>query len=131
MAGMSSIVALDIVNGLLITGGVLIAAPFALKAAGGWTQLTQTLPETHFTVYGATGIAAALGLFMPIGPITVAAPMTFSKSRRRRAFFILRLHPASVTRPSFLCFGVVSRWVDALSDLLHFLAVAGYAAYNR
>ncbi|MEJ2084666.1 MAG: sodium:solute symporter family protein [Acidobacteriota bacterium] len=65
MAGMTSIVALDLFNGILITAGVLIAAPLALKGAGGWTKLTQTLPETHFSVFGATGIAAALGLFLP------------------------------------------------------------------
>ena len=65
MAGMTSIVALDVINGLMITLGILIAAPLALKAAGGWSTLTQTLPETHFTVTGATGITAALGLFFP------------------------------------------------------------------
>jgi SSS family solute:Na+ symporter/sodium/proline symporter len=65
MAGMASIVALDLVNGILITGGVLIAAPLALRAAGGWDHLVETLPETHFTIYGATGVAAALGLFFP------------------------------------------------------------------
>ena len=65
MAGMSSIVALDVFNGILITLGVIIAAPLALKGAGGWEGLTTTLPETHFTVFGAPGIAAALGLFLP------------------------------------------------------------------
>jgi SSS family solute:Na+ symporter/sodium/proline symporter len=65
MAGMGSVVALDIFNGILITVGVLIAAPLALNAAGGWEQLTTTLPETHFSVMGATGIASALGLFFP------------------------------------------------------------------
>lgn len=65
LAGMRSIVALDLLNGLLITGGILVAAPFALAAAGGWDQLTATLPATHFTVTGATGIGAALGLFFP------------------------------------------------------------------
>lgn len=65
LAGMASIVALDVFNGLLITAGVLVAAPFALQAAGGWDQLTETLPATHFTVTGATGIGAALGLFFP------------------------------------------------------------------
>jgi SSS family solute:Na+ symporter/sodium/proline symporter len=64
-AGMSSIVALDLANGLLITGGVLVAAPLALKAAGGWHALHATLPAAHFTLTGATGIAAALGLFFP------------------------------------------------------------------
>lgn len=65
MAGMMSIVVLDLFNGILITGGVLIAAPLALKAAGGWETLTTTLPATHFTLYGATGIGTALGLFFP------------------------------------------------------------------
>lgn len=65
IAGMSSIVALDVFNGILITLGVLIAAPLALKGAGGWGQLTTTLPETHFTLFGAPGVAAALGLFLP------------------------------------------------------------------
>lgn len=65
LAGMSSIVALDVLNGIFITVGVLIAAPLALREAGGWTQLTETLPETHFTITGATGVAAALGLFLP------------------------------------------------------------------
>lgn len=64
-AGMTSIIALDIFNGLLITAGVLIAAPLALSAAGGWSGLTASLPETHFTVTGAIGIAPALGLFFP------------------------------------------------------------------
>ena len=35
MAGMMSIVAIDIFNGILVTGSILIAAPLALKAAGG------------------------------------------------------------------------------------------------
>jgi SSS family solute:Na+ symporter/sodium/proline symporter len=65
LAGMASIVALDLANGIMITVGVLIAAPLALKAAGGWSGLTQTLPETHFTTFGALGIVPALGLFLP------------------------------------------------------------------
>jgi SSS family solute:Na+ symporter/sodium/proline symporter len=65
MAGMSSIVALDIFNGILITAGVIVAAPLALKGAGGWSGLTTTLPETHFTVFGSLGVIPAIGLFLP------------------------------------------------------------------
>lgn len=65
MAGMSSIVALDLFNGILITAGVVIAAPLALKSAGGWSQLTTTLPETHFSLFGSLGIVPAMGLFFP------------------------------------------------------------------
>ncbi len=64
-AGMMSIVSIDIFNGIIIIVSILIAAPLALKGAGGWTQLTQTLPETHFTVTGRLGIIPALGLFIP------------------------------------------------------------------
>ncbi len=65
MAGMLSIVTLDLLNGIMITLGILIAAPLVLQEAGSWSGLTQTLPETHFTVVGRTGIAQALGLFFP------------------------------------------------------------------
>jgi SSS family solute:Na+ symporter/sodium/proline symporter len=64
-AGMMSIMALDLLNGIMMTLGVLIAAPLLLNAAGGWSGLTQTLPETHFSWVGRTGIAQALGLFFP------------------------------------------------------------------
>ncbi|MDH3403094.1 MAG: sodium:solute symporter family protein [Acidobacteriota bacterium] len=65
VAGMRSIVALDLFNGIMITAGVLLAAPFALEAAGGWEQLTTTLPATHFSVFGSLGAASAIGLFLP------------------------------------------------------------------
>jgi len=47
MAGMMSIVTLDVFNGLMIIGSILIAAPLTLAQAGGWSGLTATLPETH------------------------------------------------------------------------------------
>ncbi len=65
MAGMKSIVTIDIVNGLMIIISVVIAAPLALKGAGGWAQLTSTLPSTHFNVFGKLGLLPALGLFFP------------------------------------------------------------------
>ncbi len=64
-AGMMSIVALDVFNGIIIIVSVLIAAPLALEGAGGWTQLTNTLPDTHFTTFGRLGILPAFGLFLP------------------------------------------------------------------
>ena len=65
LAGMLSIVTLDIFNGIMITAGVLIAAPLVLKAAGGMHTVVSTLPHTHFTVFGSPGVAPALGLFFP------------------------------------------------------------------
>ncbi len=65
LAGMKSIVSVDLVNGIVITVSILIAAPLALNAAGGWSQLQVTLPETHFTVFGRLGVLPAVGLFLP------------------------------------------------------------------
>jgi len=65
LAGMKSIVTLDLVNGILITGGILLAVPIVYHLAGGWKGLSTTLPETHFTPMGGPGVLAALGLFFP------------------------------------------------------------------
>jgi len=64
-AGMMSIVTLDVFNGLIIIVSIFIAAPLALQGAGGWAELTQTLPATHFSALGRLGILPALGLFFP------------------------------------------------------------------
>ncbi len=65
MAGMKSIVTIDVVNGLMIIISVIVAAPLVLKGAGGWAQLTTTLPSTHFDIFGRLGLLPALGLFFP------------------------------------------------------------------
>ena len=66
LAGMLSIVALDIFNGVLIAGSALVAVPFVLKAAGGWSSMTAILPESHFYSFGSLGLLSALGLFFPL-----------------------------------------------------------------
>lgn len=65
LAGMMSIVSVDLLNGIMITLAILVAAPLVLSSAGGWSELTVTLPATHFTLVGRTGIAQAMGLFFP------------------------------------------------------------------
>lgn len=65
MAGMMSIVSIDVVNGLIILVSIFIAAPLALSGAGGWSGLQAILPKTHFTAFGRLGIVPTLGLFFP------------------------------------------------------------------
>ena len=65
LAGMVSIVAIDVFNGLLMILGVLIALPLALSAVGGFSQVAATVPETHFAVFGAHGPVWAFGVFFP------------------------------------------------------------------
>ena len=65
LAGMVSIVAIDIFNGLLMIVGVLVGLPLALWAVGGWGQVTATLPPSHFETFGQHGAVWAFGVFFP------------------------------------------------------------------
>jgi len=65
LAGMVSIVSVDIFNGILMISGVLIGLPLALAAVGGWHQVAATVPPTHFAPFGAHGPLWAFGVFFP------------------------------------------------------------------
>ncbi len=64
-AGMMSIVAVDIINGALITVAVLIAVPLVFINIGGAEHLTATLDPSHFSVFGNTNFFWAMGIFLP------------------------------------------------------------------
>ncbi len=121
VAGMTSIVALDLFNGILITVGVLIAAPFALGAAGGWERLTTTLPETHFTLFGAFGAASAIGLFLPTFLLLLGESSIYQKfmsakdgatARRAVIFMILGVILIETVLDSVAIFGAGVYWND-------------------
>lgn len=65
LAGMVSIVAVDLFNGILMTLGVLIALPLALSAVGGWSGVAAALPASHFAPFGGHGPVWAFGVFFP------------------------------------------------------------------
>lgn len=64
-AGMMSIVAVDIINGALITLAVLIAAPIVFISIGGAEHLTATLDPSHFKFFGDNNFFWAMGIFLP------------------------------------------------------------------
>ena len=65
MAGMMSIVTVDIFNGTIITLGVLFALPYMVFEQGGIAQVMANLPEGHSTVLGGHNVLWVLGLAMP------------------------------------------------------------------
>ena len=65
LAGMVSIVAIDIFNGGLMLLGLLLGLPLALHAVGGVGQVVATLPDTHFALFGQHGPVWAFGVFFP------------------------------------------------------------------
>ncbi len=64
LAGMVSIVSVDIFNGILMTGGIIIAIPLALSSVGG-IEAVKSLPESHFSITGNNSIITILGIFFP------------------------------------------------------------------
>jgi SSS family solute:Na+ symporter len=65
LAGMVSIVSIDVFNGIVMIGSVVLAVPFALNAAGGWTGVADAIPADHFAAFGSRNWIWAVGVFFP------------------------------------------------------------------
>lgn len=63
--GMLSVAYTDVAQYVLLMIGLIIAAPIAFKAAGGFSGWTATLPATHFEPTGGLGIIGALAILLP------------------------------------------------------------------
>ena len=64
-AGMMSIVAVDIINGALITLAVIIAVPVVYTHVGGAEHLAATFDPSYFQVFGKNNFFWAMGIFLP------------------------------------------------------------------
>ncbi len=64
-AGMASVAYLDRIIGGLIVVTVLGSLPILLRAAGGWSRVAETLPPSHFTLFGGMEPHQAFGLLLP------------------------------------------------------------------
>jgi SSS family solute:Na+ symporter/sodium/proline symporter len=65
LAGMISVAYTDVVNGIIMLIGLIIAFPFLLNNAGGWEGVIAALPETHFQLLGDMTLFQALGYSLP------------------------------------------------------------------
>lgn len=63
-AGLVSVIAIDLFNGIIMTIGVLVAIPLALSAVGGW-ETVSALPPERFAVFGSNDVVWAAGVFLP------------------------------------------------------------------
>jgi SSS family solute:Na+ symporter/sodium/proline symporter len=64
-AGMMSIVSVDIFNGIIITGGVLLALPYLIFSNGGIGAVGSALPAGHTTALGGHNLLWVIGVAMP------------------------------------------------------------------
>jgi len=65
LAGMVSIVTVDIFNGIIITLGVLFALPYMVFANGGIGAITDALPAGHTSALGGHNVLWVLGVALP------------------------------------------------------------------
>ncbi len=65
LAGMVSIVTVDIFNGIIITGAVLLALPYMIFKVGGIGAVLEKLPAEHTTLFGTHNFLWAIGVAMP------------------------------------------------------------------
>jgi len=52
LAGMMSVISLDIVNGAMVIIGIVIALPLLIHGIGGWGVVVANLPADHFSLFG-------------------------------------------------------------------------------
>ncbi|MGD2135383.1 MAG: sodium:solute symporter family protein [Gemmatimonadales bacterium] len=65
MAGMVSIVTVDVFNGIIITLAVVVTLPYMIFQLGGVGDVLQALPSEHTTVLGGHNVLWVLGVAMP------------------------------------------------------------------
>lgn len=117
LAGLVSIIAVDLFNGIVMTLGVIIGVPLILAAVGGWQQV-QTLPRDHFAVLGQHGGLWAAGVFFPTFFLLLGESSMYQK------FFAARDEHSARRAVIGMIIGVVF-----IESMLCALAVIGSAKY--
>jgi len=64
-AGMISVAYTDVVNGVIMVVGLVVALPFLLSNAGGIQGVVSALPREHFQPLGELSLLQALGYSLP------------------------------------------------------------------
>lgn len=64
-AGMLSVAYLDIINGIIIIGGVFLALPFLIKSGGGLSTISANVTPRSHPILGNMSLVRAVGYFVP------------------------------------------------------------------
>jgi SSS family solute:Na+ symporter len=79
LAGMSSVAYTDVVIGLVISVGCILALPALVWQAGGWDAIRGALPADHFRPLGTMNWGQALGYFFPTFTLMVGNQSSYQK----------------------------------------------------
>lgn len=118
LAGMTSIVSVDLFNGILMTVGVLLALPLVLSSVGGWGEVAATVPATHFAPLGQHGTVWAFGVFFPTFFLLLGESSIYQK------FFTAKDEGSARRAVLGMVVGVI-----IIETVLALLAVAGAGKY--
>jgi SSS family solute:Na+ symporter/sodium/proline symporter len=119
LAGMISVVSIDIFNGTLMIFGVFVALFLVVGQVGGWSEMVQRLPPERFEFFAGKGPGWAFGFFFPTFFLLLGESSMYQK-------FLSAKSAASARRAALgMVIGVV-----AIETALAFLAIAGAAKYQ-
>ena len=118
IAGMVSIVTVDMFNGIVITLGVLFALPYMVFANGGISTILANLPAEHTTPLGGHNALWVVGVAMPTFLLLMGESGMYQK------FFSAKNAAAARQAVIGMVFGIV-----ILETALALLAIVGRAVY--
>ena len=79
LAGMKSIVSLDLLNGIMILVSIIIAVPLLYFDVGGSQGMAANLPPQHFSLLGGHSLIWAVAVFLPVFFLLLGEPSMYQK----------------------------------------------------
>jgi SSS family solute:Na+ symporter len=79
LAGMSSVAYTDLVIGIIVTAGCLLALPILMAHLGGWSAIRGALPASHFRVRGTLTWLGVMGYFVPTLMLMIGNQSSYQK----------------------------------------------------
>jgi SSS family solute:Na+ symporter/sodium/proline symporter len=118
LAGMVSIVTVDLFNGIIITLAVLLTLPYMVFTVGGVGEVVNALPQEHLTPLGGHNLLWVMGVAMPTFLLILGESGMYQK------FFSAKDENAARKAVLGMVVGIV-----IIETALALLAIVGRAAY--
>ncbi|MEP5612353.1 MAG: sodium:solute symporter family protein [Cyclobacteriaceae bacterium] len=121
LAGMVSIVSIDIFNGIIMIMAIVLAVPFAISGFGGWDNVVSTINEVspdHLSVFEGHEPKWYLGIMLPTLILLLSESSVYQK------FSSAKDSKSAKKAVMGMFIGVVS-----IEFLMCLLAIVGFAIY--
>jgi SSS family solute:Na+ symporter len=120
LAGMVSIVTVDVFNGIVITAAVLLALPYMVIELGGVGAVLNRLPAVHTTPLGGHNVLWVIGVAMPTFLLILGESGMYQK------FFSAKNAKAARQAVLGMVVGIV-----VIETTLALLSIVGRTCWNR